>query len=53
MRCIELFKIRSQLYNLDHDLNVPPPMNYAHSVKDWKKGHEVDFGCRLGWEIDF
>jgi hypothetical protein len=21
--------------------------------RDWKKIHEVDFGCKLGWEIDF
>ena len=34
--------------------NTASTLTWIHSRghRDWTKRHEVDFGCRLGWEID-
>ena len=34
-------------------LECPLTNSLARGHQDWTKRHEVDFGCRLGWEIDF
>ena len=28
-------------------------VGYARGCRDWRKIHNVDFGCKLGWEINF
>jgi hypothetical protein len=36
-----------------HVNTIVPPSGVSRGCRDWKKIHEVDFGCKLGWEIDF
>jgi len=44
----EVSRITGQLCNTHYI-----PLVTARVLGKLKKRHEVDFGCRLGWEIDF